>query len=68
MVDKQKEEDLSLNQDLLCTACDMAVVWIENQLRGNKTKERILAYANEVVCFIDSTILFEYSVHSILNT
>lgn len=48
VVDKQKEEDLSLNQDLLCTACEMAVVWIENQLRENKTKDRILAYANEL--------------------
>lgn len=68
VVDKQKEEDSSLNQDVLCTACEMAVVWIENQLRENKTKERILAYANEVVCFIDSPMLFEYIVDSFLNT
>lgn len=66
VVDKQKEEDFSLNQDLLCTACEMAVVWIENQLRENKTKERILAYANEVICFIHSPILFEYVVNSVL--
>jgi hypothetical protein len=26
----------------------MAVVWIENQLRENKTKELILQYANQV--------------------
>ncbi|KAJ3676019.1 hypothetical protein LUZ60_003431 [Juncus effusus] len=34
--------------DLTCTACEMAVVWMENQLRENKTKERILAYANQL--------------------
>jgi phytepsin len=34
--------------DLLCTACEMAVVWMENQLRENATKDRILAYANQL--------------------
>lgn len=38
--------------DLLCTACEMAVVWMENQLRENATKDRILAYANQVLFFI----------------
>lgn len=32
----------------MCSACQMAVVWIENQLRENKTKELILQYANQV--------------------
>jgi len=32
----------------MCSACEMAVVWIENQLRENKTKELILQYANQV--------------------
>lgn len=47
MVDKQNKEKI----DLLCTACEMAVVWIETQLRMNKTKETILKYADEVVLF-----------------
>lgn len=34
--------------DLMCAACEMAVVWMENQLRENATKDRILAYANQV--------------------
>ncbi|KAF7096956.1 hypothetical protein CFC21_098836 [Triticum aestivum] len=34
--------------DLLCTACEMTVVWIQNQLRKNQTKELILDYANRV--------------------
>lgn len=35
--------------DSLCTACEMAVVWIQNQLKQNQTEERILDYANEVI-------------------
>jgi tetrahydromethanopterin S-methyltransferase subunit C len=38
--------------DLLCTACEMAVVWMENQLRENATKDRILTYANQVLKII----------------
>lgn len=38
----------NLDSDVMCTACQMAVVWIENQLRENKTKELILQYANQV--------------------
>ncbi|KAI4969259.1 hypothetical protein ZWY2020_000173 [Hordeum vulgare] len=33
--------------DLLCTACEMIVVWIQNQLRKNQTEELILQYANQ---------------------
>lgn len=32
--------------DSMCTACEMAVVWIQNQLKQNQTEERILNYAN----------------------
>lgn len=35
-------------RDSMCTACEMAVVWMQNQLRQNQTEERILNYANEV--------------------
>jgi len=38
----------NLGSDVMCTACQMAVVWIENQLRENKTKEIILQYANQL--------------------
>jgi phytepsin len=43
VVEKQK-----IGSDLFCTACEMAVVWIQNQLRENKTKELILNYANQL--------------------
>ncbi|CAD6231776.1 unnamed protein product [Miscanthus lutarioriparius] len=41
-------EKQNLGSDLFCTACEMAVVWIQNQLRENKTKELILNYANQL--------------------
>jgi len=34
--------------DLLCTACEMTVVWIQNQLRHNQTKQLILEYADQL--------------------
>lgn len=49
MVDKQNMvSSSSRSADLFCTACEMAVVWIKNQLRMNRTEELILNYANEV--------------------
>ncbi|CAN6358470.1 unnamed protein product [Urochloa humidicola] len=38
----------NLGSDAMCSVCEMAVVWIENQLRQNKTKELILQYANQL--------------------
>ncbi|CAM0879731.1 unnamed protein product [Alopecurus aequalis] len=43
VVDNEKR-----GSDLLCTACEMAVVWIQNQLRHNETKELILQYVNQL--------------------
>lgn len=37
-----------LQSDAMCSACEMAVVWMQNQLRQNQTKEHILNYINEV--------------------
>ncbi|KAK9084798.1 hypothetical protein Sjap_025209 [Stephania japonica] len=34
--------------DAMCSACEMAVVWMQNQLRQNQTKDRILSYVNEL--------------------
>ncbi|KAH6824655.1 aspartic proteinase A1 [Perilla frutescens var. hirtella] len=35
-------------RDAACPACKMAVVWMQSQLKQNKTQESILHYANEV--------------------
>ncbi|CAK9257802.1 unnamed protein product [Sphagnum jensenii] len=34
--------------DPVCTVCEMTVVWAENQLRENHTREQIDAYLNQV--------------------
>jgi len=34
--------------DGMCSACEMTVVWIQNQLKQNMTKDRIISYVNEV--------------------
>ncbi|KAL0919051.1 hypothetical protein M5K25_011119 [Dendrobium thyrsiflorum] len=48
VVDEQNIDSSSRNADLFCTACELAVVWIKNQLRQNQTEELILNYANEL--------------------
>ncbi|PSS10378.1 Aspartic proteinase [Actinidia chinensis var. chinensis] len=34
--------------DAMCSSCEMAVVWMQNQLRQNQTQDRILDYVNEL--------------------
>uniref|UniRef100_A0A7C9DPF6 Peptidase A1 domain-containing protein n=1 Tax=Opuntia streptacantha TaxID=393608 RepID=A0A7C9DPF6_OPUST len=34
--------------DGMCSACEMTVVWIQNQLRQNMTEDRIVNYVNEL--------------------
>ncbi|XWS36782.1 hypothetical protein CRYUN_Cryun20dG0115500 [Craigia yunnanensis] len=34
--------------DAMCTACEMAVVWMQNKLRKNETEEQILDYVNDL--------------------
>lgn len=47
VVDEQGGRSSSLH-DAMCPACEMAIVWMKNQLEQNKTQDRILSYANEV--------------------
>ncbi|XP_028061632.1 aspartic proteinase-like [Camellia sinensis] len=35
-------------RDAMCSACEMTVVWIQNQLRQNQTRHQILNYVNEL--------------------
>lgn len=44
----KKDETLSKGNDPGCTVCEMAVVWAQNQLRQNKTREQIDAYLNQL--------------------
>ncbi|XP_020249224.1 aspartic proteinase oryzasin-1-like [Asparagus officinalis] len=38
----------SVGSDLMCNACEMAVVWMQNQLKQNQTQEAILNYINQL--------------------
>ncbi|XP_058101255.1 phytepsin-like [Magnolia sinica] len=43
------EDKSSLGRnDAMCSACEMAVVWMQNQLRRNQTEDRILSYVNQL--------------------
>nr|KYP43802.1 Aspartic proteinase [Cajanus cajan] len=48
VVDENIEKTSYSWKDAGCTACEMAVVWIKNQLRLNETEDQILDYANEL--------------------
>ncbi|CAN4103519.1 unnamed protein product [Withania somnifera] len=47
VVDKHNEASNGLN-DEMCRVCEMAVVWMQNQVRRNETAERILDYINKL--------------------
>lgn len=59
VVERKNREKSSVGESALCTACEMAVVWIQNQLKQNQTKERILNYVNEVICLRYAPKLFK---------
>lgn len=42
------EAGAGLRTDPMCGACEMAVVWMQNQLKQNKTQDLILNYINQV--------------------
>ncbi|GAB2285267.1 AP4A phosphorylase [Dionaea muscipula] len=48
VVDKEVGKSSGHLHDATCTACEMAVVWMHNQLKKNLTEDRILNYANDL--------------------
>ncbi|XP_021734549.1 aspartic proteinase-like [Chenopodium quinoa] len=48
VVERENEKDVSSLNPLFCTACQMTVVWIRNQLREEVTKESVLNYVNKL--------------------
>ncbi|KAF3613903.1 Aspartic proteinase [Capsicum annuum] len=47
VVDEKAGRSAGLH-DGMCSACEMAVIWMENQLRQNQTQDSILNYVNEL--------------------
>lgn len=54
VVDKQTDKGTSVGENPLCTACQMAVVWMKNQLNNQEVKEKVLDYVNQV------TLMMQY--------
>ncbi|KAF9600181.1 hypothetical protein IFM89_005005 [Coptis chinensis] len=48
VVEKPNGKVSSVGEDVLCAACEMAVIWARNQLRVNQTKEKVFSYINEL--------------------
>ncbi|KAG6416480.1 hypothetical protein SASPL_123910 [Salvia splendens] len=44
----ERDGKSSGSNDAMCSVCEMAVVWMQNQLRQNQTQDRILNYVNEL--------------------
>lgn len=47
VVDKNSKASSGL-RDGMCDACQMAVIWMQNQLKQNQTEEKILDYINQL--------------------
>ncbi|XP_030539606.1 aspartic proteinase A1-like isoform X2 [Rhodamnia argentea] len=48
VVDEHEHKSSGGLRDGMCTVCEMAVVWMQNQLRKNQTEEQILDYVNQL--------------------
>jgi phytepsin len=48
VVEKENKEKSSAGNDLPCTACQMLVIWVQNQLREKATKETAINYLDKV--------------------
>ncbi|PQM37961.1 aspartic proteinase-like [Prunus yedoensis var. nudiflora] len=48
VVEKESREGSSAADSALCTACEMAVVWAQNQLKQKGAKDKVLSYINEL--------------------
>ncbi|GFS29400.1 aspartic proteinase A1 [Actinidia rufa] len=47
-IDSVVNKKNQLRQNAMCTACEMSVVWMQNQFRQNETQDRVLNYVNEL--------------------
>ncbi|XP_059652198.1 aspartic proteinase A1-like isoform X2 [Cornus florida] len=45
---EKENEGISAGDSALCTACQMTVVWIQNQMRQEITKDKVLNYVNQL--------------------
>ncbi|KAH9616342.1 hypothetical protein KSS87_016601 [Heliosperma pusillum] len=49
VVDKEISENTSGgSRDAMCSACEMSVVWMNNELQQNATEDRVISYVDEL--------------------
>uniref|UniRef100_A0A7N0TY94 Aspartic proteinase n=1 Tax=Kalanchoe fedtschenkoi TaxID=63787 RepID=A0A7N0TY94_KALFE len=48
VVGEMNQKKFSNIRDGACSACEMTVVWMQNQLKQNQTQERIIEYVNQL--------------------
>nr|CAA70340.1 aspartic proteinase [Centaurea calcitrapa] len=48
VVDKNNGKSSGGVHDEMCTFCEMAVVWMQNQIKRNQTEDNIINYVNEL--------------------
>lgn len=63
VINENEDASAGLHSDGMCHACEMAVVWMQNQLRLNQTQESILNYINEVrlfwtICYFHFLVIY----------
>lgn len=44
----EKEAEGNLTSNPLCTTCEMAVIWLQNQLKQKGIKEKVFEYVDQV--------------------
>ncbi|CAO2178893.1 unnamed protein product [Urochloa humidicola] len=49
VVDDEAGESNGLFNEAMCNACEMAIVWIQNQLAQNQTQDLVLQYINQYI-------------------
>ncbi|CAM8986929.1 unnamed protein product [Rhodiola kirilowii] len=48
VVGEMNQKKFSSLRDATCSACEMTVVWMQNQLKQNQTQENIIEYVNQL--------------------
>ncbi|CAI0436365.1 unnamed protein product [Linum tenue] len=48
VVNENFEKAVHATSEAMCSACELAVVWMQNTLKQNETQEQILNYANDL--------------------
>ncbi|PKI48872.1 hypothetical protein CRG98_030720 [Punica granatum] len=48
VVGERSSRSSGVHSDAMCSACEMAVVWMRHQLQQNLTQERILDYVDQL--------------------